>query len=360
MAAPFDPDRGELTGPAVPVAEGVRSPAGGWNYFAVAGDGTLVYGTGAPPSVDHEIVRVDRQGQVAPIDPSFTFDPGSNNRGLSLSPDGRRLAVTIFEDGNYDVWIKELPRGPLSRLTFDPGWDVRPRWTPDGRAVTFLSTRDDPSANDAAVWSKLASGTRPEEKLMDHELPIWEAEHSPDMTWLIGRTGGETTVAGGRDVWAVRPGADTVSRPLVVTGFDEKAIGISPDGRWLLYESDETGRNEIYVRPFPDVEGGKWTVSTGGGVMPRWARSGHEIFYVNASAEMVSARVETDDGFRVLERSVLFPLPRDILFRQGEQYALYDVTPDDDGFVMFRRIEDEEASTELVLVRNWTGSLEGG
>ena len=133
----------------------------------------------------------------------------------------------------------------------------------------------------------------------------------------------------------MRIGTDSVAQPLVVTPFDEKAIALSPDGRWLAYESDETGQNEIYLRPFPDTEAGKWTVSTGGGVMPKWAHSGRELFYVNADDEMGA----------------------DIMFRQTEQYALYDVAPDDSRFLMLRRVGGNEATTELILVQNFTEEL---
>jgi serine/threonine-protein kinase len=287
------------------------------------------------------------------------FDPGSNNRGLSLSPDGTRLAVTILKDDNYDIWLKELPLGSLLRLTSDPSQDLRPRWTPDGLAVTFLSDRG-ATVNEPAVYLKRAAGTEDPVRIMDHELQLWEAVYSPDMEWLLARTGGTTTVPGGRDVWALQMGADTVPRALVVTDFDEKAISFSPDGRFLLYESDETGRNEVYVRPFPGVNDDKWPVSTAGGVMPLWSHGGSEIFYVDAENRMIAAAVETNPTFRVTARQVLFPLPEEILFQQGEQYPLYDIAPNDDRFVMFRAIESGEVNTELIFVQNWLGELEGG
>jgi serine/threonine-protein kinase len=357
MRAPFDPDRMELTGAALPVAEEVLFLASsGRNFFAVSQTGTLVYRAGAAPEVSSDIVWVDRTGVISPTDPDWTFNPGANNRGLSLSPDGSRVVVTTLEGNNYDIWIKELPQGALSRLTYHEAWDVRPRWTPDGRAVTFLSTRDAEGTN-ANILVKRAAGTEDPTLLMDHELPIWEAAYSPDMAWLLGRTGGTTTVAGGRDVWATQPGTDGLF-PLLRTDFDEKAISLSPDGRFLLYESDETTRNEVYVRPFPNVNEDKVTVSTDGGVMPVWSRSGNEVFYVDAQDRMVAATVETDPDFRVLDRTVLFELPDNILFLQSEQYPLYDVAPGDDRFIMFRTHVSAELVAELILVRNWPGELE--
>jgi dipeptidyl aminopeptidase/acylaminoacyl peptidase len=293
---------------------------------------------------------VTRDGQILRVDPDWRFDPGDNNRGLSLSPDGTRLAVTILEDGNYDIWVKQLPRGPASRLTFDPAQDVRPRWTPDGSKVTFVSDR----GGIAAVFVKRVTGTGAEEQVLAHDQrAFWEASYSPDGTWLLARSGGTLTLPGNRDMWALQVGVDSAASPLLVTDFDEKAIALSPNGRWLAYESDETGRNEVYVRPFPNAEDGKWQVSTGGGVMPRWARSGRELFYFNGTDEMVVSEIRAGEEFEVGERRVLFQLPKDILFGQDEQYALYDVEPDGRHFVMFRAVEQRASRFELILVDHW-------
>jgi len=359
MSAPFDMERMELTGASVPVADGLLGPINGWNFFAASQTGILLYATGSPVGARHEVVWVSRGGQVTSIDPEWVFDPGTNNRGLSLSPDGEQLAVTVFESDNYDVWLKELPHGPATRLTFGPAQDLRPRWTPDGQGVTFLSDRD-AQANYADVYLKKASGTGDAVRVMEHSLQLWEAVYSPDMEWLLGRTGGTRTAPGGRDIWAIRPGTDTVPRPVIVTEFDEKAVSLSPDGRFLLYESDETGRNEVYVRPFPDAEDGKWTVSIAGGVMPLWSHGGGEIFFVDAAEGMTVATVETDPVFHVTGRTTLFELPPNLLFRQGEQYPLYDIAPDDSRFVWFRRVSDATDEPDLVLVQNWLNQLEGG
>ena len=352
FAAPFDEERLELTGPPVPIAEGLSRPVNGWHYYAVSQEGTLLYARGGAQQL-MTAVWVDRDGSVGTIDPDWTFDPGGNNRGLALSPDGTRLAVGIVEDGPEDIWIKELPRGPLSRLTYDGAQDVRPRWTPDGDAVTFISER---SGDNADVYAKSADGTGEAELLVDAGLPLWEGLHSPDGEWLVVRTGGQLGQAGGRDVWTLAVGVDGAPEPLIVTSFDEKAIALSPDGRWLAYESDETGRDEIYVRPFPDVEGGKSLVSSGGGVMPVWAHSGRELFYVNGDREMVAAQVSPGEVFRVEERRVLFSIGPDLFIPAGEQYTLYDVSPDDERFVMMASAAAEQES-ELIVVQNWARGL---
>jgi serine/threonine-protein kinase len=357
MGAPFDLDALEFTSPPVPVAEGVLPPSGGYNYFAVSQTGKLVYSAGSRLPPEYDLVWVSRGGRITSIDGGYTFDPGNNNRGISLSPDGSRVAITTLEDDNYDIWIKELPTGPASRLTFDDAIDVRPRWSPDGAKVMFLSDRGK-ARNDPSVFAKSATGTGTAELLLDHQLPLWEAVLSPDQTWLLARTGGSTTIAGGRDVWAMRLGTDSTADPLIVTPFDEKAITLSPDGHWLMYESDETGRNEVYLRPFPDIDQGKWQISTEGGVMPRWAHSGREIFYINRNNEMVAAQVDLGSGASpVRSRDVLFPLDPAMLFRQGEQYALYDVGPGDQRFLMLRTVDLQATEPDLILVENWFEEL---
>ena len=260
--------------------------------------------------------------------------------------------MSIFGDLREDVWIKQLPTGPLTRITADSAQDVRPRWTHDGR-VTFISDRD----GTADIFVTRADGTGRAEVLLNHELSLWEGDISRDGEWLVARTGGTLGAVGGRDVIGLRPATDSLPSPLVTSEFDEKAIMLSPDGRWLVYESDETGSNEIYVRPFPDTENGKWPVSVDGGVMPLWAHSGTEIFYVNGRNEMVSAKVRTAGStFEVTERETLFSIDPAFLIGQAEQYTLYDISPDDQRFVMLRSVQTE--TPELILVQNWFGEIE--
>jgi Tol biopolymer transport system component len=267
------------------------------------------------------------------------------------------LAVTVNDNPNSDIYIKELPRGTLSRLTDHPAWDVRPRWTLDGQAITFLSDRG-ASYRNANVFFIRASGAGDAVLLWDLPLAIWEAVYSKEMDWLLARTGGSMTDPGGRDVWAMRVEPDSVSPVLETADFDEKAISLSDDGRFLLYESNETEQNEVYVRTFPNVDGDKVTVSAGGGVMPVWSRATDEIFYVNAEGWMMAARVETDPRFRVVDRTELFQLPENILFRQNEQYPLYDVSPDGQRFIMFRIHPMEAPEPKLAVVWNWPAELE--
>ncbi len=361
-SVPFDPERMVDTGPAVDLVEVVRGAQSSSHLFAASGTGDLLYAKGAFPRIPHEVVWVTRDGEVTPIDPGWTFDPGWNNRGLSLSPDGSQLTISAASEyRQLDVWLKNLPQGAEGPLTSHPGSDVRPRWTPDGQTVTFLSDRGR-SIRGYAVYSKSALRTEDPVPLADQEVSIAEAVYSPDNEWLLVRTGGEGRgISGtGRDVWKMRPGTD--SADIVLGGdFDEKAISFShPDGRFLLYESDENGHNEVYAKPFPNVDDYTRPISTDGGVMPLWGRQGGEVFYVDPENWMWVATVEKDPVLAVTNRTRLFQIPEGILLPQDEQYTLYDIAPDDDRFIMFRAAGSAEANTELMLVQNWIGTGEGG
>lgn len=340
-----------MTGTAVPLVAGLVFKAL-YSPLALSENGTLVYAI-AVKSARYQPVWVDRSGAATAIDSGWGYDPGKFP-GISLSPDGTRLAVSAMGSDAYEeVWVKDLPRGPLTRLTLGRNQETRPRWTRDGR-VTWVSFHWGPGA----LYARNGDGTGSAELLLSHEKPILEGVLSGTGGWLIARVGMGVNVGGtpaGMDVIGIRPGVDIEPTPLIVTEFDEKAIMLSPDGRWLAYESDETGRNEIYVRPFPDIDRAKWPVSVNGGVMPLWSRSGDAIFYVSAANEMMEARISTAPSFAVRDREVLFSIGPEFLMPQSENYTLYDITPDDERFVMLRR--DQPGSSELVLVLNWFEEL---
>lgn len=347
-AAPFDAQEMELTGPGVPLIRGVMYNRV-YSPLVVSENGTLIYAT-TSNSRRYQAVWVDGEGRASVIDPDWGFDPGG---GLSLSPDGTQLTVSITGDAVADVWIKQLPQGPLTRLTAGNIPEMSPRWTRDGR-VTYVAVQEGPGA----LYARPADGTGSAELLLAHQRQILEGILSDDGDWVLARIGSRFSVAGaapGTDVIAMRRGEDTVPTPLIATEFDEQAIMLSPDGRWLAYQSNETGRNEIYVRPFPEVGAGKWAVSVNGGVLPLWSREGDRIFYVNAVNEMVEVRVSTGPSFTVQDRQILFPIGPEFLISQGE-FMPYDISPDDERFLMLRL--DERETRELILVLNWLGELE--
>ncbi|HUP52353.1 MAG TPA: protein kinase [Longimicrobiales bacterium] len=349
MGAPFDTRALELTGPAVALLEGV-------NAHSVSRDGDLLYSTGGGGAPDRQLVWVTRGGQVTPIDPDWTFRQGDTNQSWTISPDGSRLALREQTENGYDIWIKELDDGPRSRLTFDDVQNYFPTWSPDGRRVVYVAG----PATDLDVWTKPADGTGSAEVLLDLEESIALALWSPDGEWLVLRT---TTGAGnvfGRDIIAVRPGSDPEPVPLMTAEYDETEPAVSPDGRWIAYQSNETDRFEVYVRPFPNVQDGRWQVSTEGGTSPRWAGDGRELFFKDDRRNLVVASVDAAGGsFRAGRPEVLFSIPSDIVV--GSALTMpYDVTADGERFLMARVAGDTSGggtAPSFVLVQNWVQEL---
>ncbi len=353
LAAPFDLRTLQVTGPPVAMLEGVGVQDFGSIELSLANDGTLVYLTGVVSSGLERAVWVSRSGEVTPIDPSWEFAPGRPEVGLELSPDGARLAVKINTEAGEDIWVKELDRGPLSRLSFDPSIDRRPRWSSDGRWIYYTSDR----AERYRLYRRASDGTGSEELVLDLDRPILEAQQTPDGAWWALRLGGESGVTGLRDIVALRTG-ETEMVPVAAEPYDEKAAALSPDGRWIAYESNETGDDEIYVRPFPNANDGKWQVSAGGGLNPRWSRNGREIFYITTDGLMSVAEVSTQAGFRVGQRSGLFDVDERGL-AYGSNYTSWDVSPDGQRFVFVQFAGMESAAlSQLVVIENFFRELE--
>jgi serine/threonine-protein kinase len=349
VAVPFDQDRMAMTGPAVPVLTGIVTNS----YIAdfdISDAGTLVYFAGAPLDVHQNVqpVWVSRDGRASAIDTAWTFNRPFNG-GLSLSPDGHGLALAIAGDRTADIWIKQLDHGPLTRLTSEEFLKYRPVWSPDGQAVTYLV---DPGNNNASIYRKRADGGAQAEKVLGSGHALAEALWSRDDQMLVVRT-----TLPSRDILTFRPGTDSVPVPLIASAkFDERAATLSPDGRFIAYQSDESGRDEIYVRPFPKVDDGRWQLSTAGGEEPLWSRGGREIFYRAPTAQMMSVPVTTTPAFSPGTPRALFSTTG---YAKSPGNRAYDVTPDDQRFVMLRLVADSAAPTpaQLVFVDNWFREL---
>ena len=214
--------------------------------------------------------------------------------------------------------------------------------------LTFVSNR----AEDYRIWTKRADGSGTAELVLDREADIWEGLYSSDGTWLAFREGALLAA----DIYAIRPGVDSVSVPLEVTEFQERSVSLSPNGRWLAYVSDRSGRDEVYVRPFPDASASLQQVSADGGVEPVWAHSGRELFYRSGANELVAVQVTDDPTLAVGQQDVLFSMA-DYLTSNGN--PMYDVSPDDRRFVMLRvgDVETTTAALEIVVVENWFEEL---
>ncbi|MCU0621058.1 MAG: hypothetical protein MUC69_06105 [Gemmatimonadales bacterium] len=343
QAAPFDLERLEITGAGVPVVQGVFGSGGG-TQFAWSPAGTVVYRPGAGTLAKAVPVQATRAGATTPIDPDWV-GPFSHP---VVAPDGQRIAVTAgVVQGDIGIWIKELPRGAFTRLTFG-GQDRRPEWSPDGRTVAFI--RD--TLAGASVWARPADGSREPYRLSPPGIWAQGVTWSPDGTWLAIRTDNGDSTHG--DIVGIRLGADGTPAPpvpLVASPFGELHPAFSPDGKWLAYTSDESGVNEVFVRPFPNTTAARWQVSNGGGEQPQWSPDGRALFYLErTTGRLVEARLRTAPLFAVLERVPLFA---------GDNVSIdpfhqsFDVWPDGSGFLFVRTSNDATGSEPLVLGRHW-------
>jgi serine/threonine-protein kinase len=328
FAAPFDLDRMELTGQPVPVVEGVASSVGtGGAQFAVSANGTMVFLPGRDASSDVPIVWMDREGATTPLRSSIAA--WSNPH---FAPDGSRLAMDTVTTGGLDVWTYEWSRDTLTRLTFDPGTDVKPVWTPDGRRIVFSSSRGGtPAAN--LFWQR-ADGTGDVQRLTDSTSNQFAGSWHPSGKFLAFM---EQNPQNGPDIMVLpmegdeasgwKPGKPTV---FLSSSFSEFEPMFSPDGRWLAYHSNESGRNEVYVRPFPGP-GGKWQISTDGGVYATWSHVRPELFFGGANQQIMVASYRVEgDSFRADK-------PR--AWSQGRyvirpRFRSFDMHPDGNRFAM--------------------------
>jgi len=353
FSAPFDVSEGRFTATPVPVLEGVRTILIDVD-LALSTNGTLLYvpGDALAGRAPVEAVWVDRSGTAAVVDTTWTFIP-SGNGGIALSPDGRRVALAIQTGGTEDIWIKELPRGPFTRLTFE-GSNVRPSWTADGRSLLYFSSLQGGNSN---LERRRADGTSGPETLLDASRAIWEVVPTADTSVLIVRLGVPPT----RDIYLLqraKGAGDSAITPLIANeGFEEVAPELSPDGRWIAYASNESGRYEVYVRPFPAVNEGRWQISGNGGNEPLWAHGGRELFYRAGNGDLMSVAVTAGSAFAAGEQRRLFSAAP---YLNNTAHTEYQISPDDRRFLFKRLVGSELAGARAataVLVQNWLTEL---
>ncbi len=329
MVMPFDWRRGQATGPATPMLEGMSMGLQGVAKFATSRNGWAVYVPTA--SSRRRLALVDRRGAQTIL--AAEARPFSDPR---FSPDGQQVAVTSLGPGGGlagDIWIFHLRQATLSRLTFE-GRQQFPEWSPDGRRVIFAGL----AGSGAMHWIPSAGGE------MDslHQSPgalIFEGILTRDQRTIVYRLGG---IPG--DLYYVRRDSLAAPHALVASPFDERSPALSPNDRWLAYVSNETGRDEIYVRPFPGA-GGRWLVSAAGGTEPRWRRDGLELFYRNADT-LFAVQVRAQPEFVVGQRAALFTGD----YLTNPRHATYDVHPNGNQFVFITG--DPDDAGELILVQN--------
>jgi serine/threonine-protein kinase len=349
-AVRFDLKRLEVTSDPVPVVEQVAMTSVAAAEFSISRAGTLVY---LPGGLDSQgavrtIAWIDRKGHEEAIkaEPRAYF-------AVRLSPDGTRLALDIRDQKN-DIWVWHLARGTLTPLTFDPAIDGYPVWTPDSRRVVFGSAR----AGSQNLFWQAADGTGEPERLTTSDHVQFPASISPDGARLL------LTDRGASDDIGMLSMDKRQYSALVPTNSAERNPEVSPDGKWVAYESTESTPTQVYVRPFPDVNGGKWqmsTLATGGGTRPVWAPNGRELFFVGgsgASTAIYAVPIPTTPA-SAGNPAKLFNVQNMPGQANGR---FYDVSRDGQRFVVIKSPVTTDASgsapaQQLVVVTNWFEEL---
>jgi serine/threonine-protein kinase len=348
-AVPFDLATLETRGTAVLVVRDVVTTGIGGVDAVVAGDGTLVYVSGSVTGAGalRTLVWVDRQGRETPI-------PAPPRPYLypRLSPDGTRVAMFAV-DQEYDLWLWDLGRSTLTRATFAVGGDVFPVWTTDGRRLVFSSER----AGTMNLYSQAANGTGAVERLTDSPNIQIPTSASPDGDRLIFT---EVSPKTAEDVMQIELDGRHRIMPLVQSPFAERNGIVSPDRRWLAYEANDSGRFEIYVRPFPDVGSGHWQVSMGGGSRPLWTRGGQELVYVAPTGALMRVGLEPGSSWAATTPTSL--VKEGYLTNPGAVLSgrTHDVSPDGERFLMLKGAGDSAltaAAPEVIVVQHWADEL---
>jgi serine/threonine-protein kinase len=336
VAIPFDLGSGDTRGQAVELIQGVRILSGGTPFFYLSRSGTVVYG---PSNESGRLMRVDRTGQASVVDPSWAGELG----WPSLSPDGSRMALSNVVEGRREVWVKTLESGPFQQVAAVGSMAYRVFWSRDGRSLGFVSDLGGLSA----LYRTSADGTGGLERIVQLDRSIDEGLWSHDGRWFVFRAGS----GGGRDIFAMRPGVDSVPVPIVASETEEYGPSLSPDGRWLAYGSDASGREEIFVRPFPESSAGRWQISLTGGTEPVWSPDGRELFYRSEDQQLVSVGIDPGPAFRMPTRRTLFSTRP---YHRDTRHYAYTVGPDGSFYFVQRTVAP---NNEVVVIHNWLEEL---
>ncbi|HSG00700.1 MAG TPA: hypothetical protein VLA20_06195 [Vicinamibacterales bacterium] len=353
---PFDLDTLEVVGSTAPVAEGVADdPGSGGAQFDVSDNGILVHRRGSSGPGQYPAVWLSRDGETSTLLPEARTYVEAR-----VSPDGQRVAMTELNNGNWDVWVYDVARGTRTRLTFSDGIEGPAVWSPDSSELIYSSDAD--GSDD--LWRKPADGSGEPVQLTHDNAQIFVSDWSPDGRFVLALRGGaaDETIgwAGGADIgYLDLEQGDGTLVPFLATRFQESEGAFSPDGRWVAYQSNESGRTEVYVRPFPP-SGGRWQVSDEGGAYARWSYDGRELYY------------RTDEGIMMVTvtSGPTFSASRPRLLTggnfvggltgvavAGSTFADYDVAPDG-RFVMFPFSGDEAPNIQLArVVVSWFPEL---
>jgi Tol biopolymer transport system component len=337
LAQPLDMSRLRLSGDPFPVAKDVDyAQTWGAAAFSSSDNGVLTYQSGG--RAIRRLMWFDRSGKEL----GALGDPGEYRQDPHISPDGRRVVAmrTDPESRSADLWIFDVARGVSSRLTFAPSLEEYPVWSPDGGSVVYDSNPD--GVGD--IYRRSAAGTGSDELLL--KSPDWKSpqDWSRDGRWVAYEVANPKTRI---DLWLLPMSGDKKPVPLLVTPFSEREARFSPDGKWFAYTSDESGKRDVYVQPFPPT-GAKWQISVGGGTTPRWRGDGQELLYVAPDYMRKSVVIKTEPAFEA-------GVPKD-LFKTPNSWGS-DVSPDGQRFLVNMPAGDNPPSP-ITVVLNWTRELQ--
>jgi eukaryotic-like serine/threonine-protein kinase len=343
LAVPFDANRLEIKGTAFPAIENVSGDAStAASNFAYADNGTLAYIPGETSRTNLTLALVDHSGNANRLaaPPQAYIEP-------RMSPDGHRVAVVVNAERGFDLWVHDITRNTLSRLTFS-GTNRTPAWSPDGKRIAYFSIVE----GKASVMIKQADGTGNAEEVSTGLGRTYVDSWSRDGSYLFLD---RTTNAGQSDIYVVPLKGDRKPWPFLATKFDEYQGTLSPNGKWVAYISNESGTYQVYILPFPKGEG-KWQVSTEEGYEPHWSRDGKSLFYAMPSKQAIM--VASIDG----STSIVIGKPR-VAFTgyhalNSDSGISYDITPDEQHFLTPKGKEGDDSFTRIHVILNWFDDLQ--
>jgi serine/threonine protein kinase len=354
IAQRLDPARLELVGEPVRVAEQIGSFAS-FGFFSASTNGGLVYRV---TNQNSQLTWFDRQGTVLGVvgEPGVYQSRVFGQSSVSLSPDGTRAAVARQDADGEDIWLFEFARAVSTRLTFGPGLNVSPVWSPDGRRIAFTSLRDGHSG----LYQRPSDGTGKEELLWGSDKPMTPTSWSPDGRYLLYTEGALPA----QDLWVLPTASDRKPIPYLQTSFFKDHGKVSPDNRWIAYTSGESGQSEVYVQSVESLppgttpaRPGKWIVSKGGGAKPHWRGDGKELFYSAPDGKVMAVAVTASGTFQPGVPQPIFQGPPSAPLRAGNDATpSWDVTADGRRF-LFLVPELDNSRVPFTVVLNWNSKL---
>ena len=342
-AVAFDIENMDVTGGGVPIIEGthrVSAEVTGTAHYGFSDTGTLIYvaGSTATPLQQRSIVWVDRSGNRKPL-----VMESKLVTCLKISPDGKKVAFSVIE-GAQDIYVWNIARQNWLKITFGNGNSEYPLWTPNSERIVFSRYLN----NEHGTYWKAANGTGKAELIGSMQnIQLWPSSLSKDgkTLFLISNDGFD------QDIVTLSMESKDDYVPLLDEEYFETDPVISPDGQWIAYSSYESGNPQVYVRPFPDVDGGKWTISTDGGSFPIWSPVGRELFYRNRS-EIIAVEFETEPTFSPVSSKTLFS--GNYVFQSHNQW---DISPDGKRFLMLESTSTGNDEYRINIVLNWFEEL---